>query len=228
MISNRSLVLPYAAPFLGYVAIASLLGDHISTEVNYLFRMIVVIGALVWAWKWYVPMRGPKSVLISVVTGIVAGLVGTVVWVVLLRLFVDAADGESWSGPAFVLRLIAAGLFVPVFEEILMRGFVFRLAYQWGEARRLGEDQPLQLVLDEQTINTVPPGAWSWIAVCISTLVFASGHNLYEWPASIGFGLLMSLLWIVRKDLVVCIVAHSVTNITLALYVMKTGSWHLW
>jgi membrane protease YdiL (CAAX protease family) len=228
MISNRRLVLPYAAPFLGYVAIASVLGDHTSAEVNYILRMIVVVGALFWAWKWYVPMSGPKSPLISVVTGIVGGIVGTVIWVVLLNPFVVPGDGDSWSGTSVALRLISAGLLVPVFEEILMRGFVFRLAYQWGEARMLREEQPLQTVLDEKTINTVPPGAWSWIAVGVSTLVFASGHNVHEWPASIGFGLLMSLLWIVRKDLLVCIVAHSVTNISLALYVVQTHSWHLW
>ena len=109
-----------------------------------------------------------------------------------------------------------------------MRGFVFRLAFQWGEAKRQKEDMPLQVALDEKTINDVPPGAWSWTAVVISTIVFASGHHFYEWPAAIVFSLLMTYLWILRKDLIVCIVAHSVTNILLAVYVFKTNSWYLW
>lgn len=98
------------------------------------------------------------------------------------------------------------------------------LAFQWGEARRQKKDMPLQFSLDEKNINDVPPGAWSWSAVIISTLVFASVYHFYESPASIIFGLLMSLLWILRKDLIVCIVAHSVTNILLAVYVLKTNS----
>jgi len=228
MISNRSLILPYAAPFLAYVFIASALGDHTSTEVNYILRMVAGVGALVWAWKWYVPIQGPESPFISILTGMIAGLIGMALWVVLLIPFADSTDNAAWSGTAFALRLLSAGLLVPVFEELLMRGFVFRFALQWWEARKLEEDEPLQAALDEKTINDVLPGAWSWAAVVVSTLVFASGHNVYEWPASIGYGLLMSLLWIVRKDLIVCIVAHSVTNISLAFYVLKTGSWHLW
>jgi len=174
------------------------------------------------------PIKGPGSPLVSVLVGIVAGLFGLVLWVVLLTPFVGDIDNTAWSGSAIALRLFAAGLLVPVFEEILMRGFVFRLAFQWGEARRLQEDEPLISSLDEKNIDDVAPGAWSWTAVVVSTLVFTSGHNVYEWPASIVFGLLMSLLWIVRKDLLVCIVAHATTNISLACYVMITGRWNLW
>jgi hypothetical protein len=38
----------------------------------------------------------------------------------------------------------------------------------------------------------------------------------------------MAALWIVRKDLLSCIVAHAVTNLGLGLYVRATGSWALW
>lgn len=220
--------MPYAAPFLVYVFVASVFGDKISDEANYIIRIIACLSVLIWAWKWYMPITGPRSPLVSVLTGIVAGLLGLVLWVVLLIPFVGDIDNTAWSGSAFALRLLAAGLLVPVFEELLMRGFVFRLAYQWGEARRLQEDEPLVSSLDEKNIDDVAPGAWSWAAVVISTLVFTSGHNVYEWPASIVYGLLMSLLWIVRKDLLVCIIAHATTNISLAFYVMITGRWNLW
>ena len=75
---------------------------------------------------------------------------------------------------------------------------------------------------------SVGPGAWSWPAVAISTAAFTSGHHLHEWPAAMAFGSLMAWLWILRKDLIACIVAHSVTNIALAFYVLKTGNWHFW
>ena len=228
MITNRRLILPYAAPYLAYVFIASALGDFMSIEVNYIVRLIIVIGVLSWAWKWYCPMKGPGSLLKSVFVGIAAGVVGLLLWILFLIPFVDSSESDAWSIASFILRLLSAGLLVPVFEEILMRGFAFRLAFQWGEAKRQGKDMPLQVALDEKTINDVPPGAWSWTAVVISTIVFASGHHFYEWPAAIVFSLLMTFLWVLRKDLIACIVAHSVTNILLAVYVFKTNSWYLW
>ncbi len=229
MITNRRLILPYAAPYLTYVFIASALGGGlISIEANYILRLIIGVGVMAWAWKWYCPLKGPGSLLRSVLTGIVAGVIGLILWILLLTPFADPVNSEPWTTSEFILRLLSAGLLVPVFEEILMRGFVFRLAFQWGEARRQKVDTPLQVSLDEKSINDVPPGAWSWSAVIISTIVFASGHHFYEWPASIAFSLLMTLLWVLRKDLIVCIVAHSVTNILLAVYVLKTNSWYLW
>lgn len=105
---------------------------------------------------------------------------------------------------------------------------ILRFALQWDNARKNKEKEPLQIALDERSVNNVEPGAWSWGAVAISTIAFTSGHHMQEWPASIAFGLLMSWLWISRKDLISCIVAHSVTNISLAFYVFYTGSWHLW
>ncbi len=228
MISNRKLLLPYAAPYLAYVFIASALADYTSIEVNYVLRIIAVVGLLAWAWKWYIPMTGPGSPATSVLTGVLAGLLGTVIWILLLLPMVDESEMSPWSSTAFTLRLLSATLLVPVFEELIMRGFIFRLADQWGEARRNKVDQPLATVLDERSINKTPPGAWSWAAVIISTLVFTSGHHISEWPASIAYGLLMCALLIVRKDLLCCIVAHAVTNLGLALYVLKTGNWHLW
>ncbi len=227
-VSNRSLVLPYVAPLLAYVFIASTLKEYIPIEVNYLLRMIVVAGLLLWAWKWYIPIRGPKSPSMSIVIGVIAGLIGLFLWISLLTPFLNYDTNEPWSGTAFTLRLLSAGLFVPIFEELVMRGFVFRLAYQWGEARRNKESEPLQATLDDKCIDDVSPGSWSWIAIVCSTLVFASGHHVYEWLAAIAFGLLMSALWIIRKDLLSCIVAHGVTNVLLAIYVFQTDSWYLW
>lgn len=225
---NRQLILPYAIPYLAYVAIASLVGDLVSTEVNYALRFVVVVLLLAWSRRWYCGLRGPESPGISVVVGLAAGLVGAVLWIGLLTPFVHQQQIQPWSNGSFVLRLAAAGLLVPVFEELLMRGFIFRLALQWDQARRQGDRQALQTALDERAVNDVGPGEWSWLAIAISTAAFTSGHHLQEWPAAIAFGLLMSLLWVYRKDLLSCIVAHAVTNITLAGYVMLTGSWHLW
>jgi len=227
-IANRELFLPYLAPYFAYVLIASFLADRIPIEVNYALRLVVTTALLVWAWRWYVPLRGPKNQYTSIIAGIVFGLAGCLVWVVLLMPFVDPAEGESWSDTGFYLRIVAATLIVPIFEELFMRGYIFRVALQWDQARRQKIKRPFERALDKSCLNSVQPGSWSAWAIGISTVAFALGHNAKEWPAALAYGLIMVGLWIVRKDLLSCIVAHGTTNFALALYVKLTGQWGLW
>lgn len=228
MPTNRQLILPYAVPYLAYVAIASFFGGLLSIEVNYALRFVVVVVLLAWSRRWYCSLNGPGTAGVSIAIGLAAGLVGAVLWISLLVPFVEHREIYPWSNGSFLLRLASSGLLVPVFEELMMRGFIFRLALQWDQARKKGDKDPLQTALDDRSINEVKAGDWSWLAIAISTAAFTSGHHIEEWPASIAFGLLMSLLWVFRKDLLSCIVAHAVTNVALACYVLMTGNWHLW
>lgn len=228
MLTNRQLTVPYIAPYFAYVAIASVPADIVSREINYGLRLVVVGALLFWARRWYCPLTRPGAIPGSVLWGIGAGVVGTGLWVVLLAPFVSAGAAPAWSGLPFALRFVAAGVLVPVFEEMMMRGYVFRLALQWDQERRKGADSALHAALDDRSLLEVRPGEWSWAAVALSSLVFTAGHNITEWPAAIAYGLLMCLLWIRRKDLLTCIVAHATTNVTLAVFVQATGHWQYW
>lgn len=225
---NRKLIIPYVMPYFAYVLIASLFEKNIPIEYSYASRLIIVPLIMIWAWKFYFPIIGPKPVYSSVITGIGAGFFCFAIWIFLIYPFVDKSSNMSWSNTAFILRTISAGFIVPVFEEIFIRGYILRLAFQWDIERKKETKQPLQVVLDEKSVNDVKPGSWSWVALFISTLAFASGHHHYEWLASIAFSIIISCLWIIRKDLISCIVAHSVTNIALAFYVFTTGKWYFW
>ena len=228
VLTNRQLLLPYAAPYLAYVGIASLLSGQLTAEYIYLLRLAVVPLLLLWAWRWYSPLQGPHSAIVSVLIGAAVGLIGLIIWITFLAPFVSPKEAPPWSFNAFLLRLLSAGFLVPIFEELMMRGFVFRLALQWGRARGNKEGHPLHVALDERSINEVAPGSWSWMAIAISTLAFTAGHTIPEWPAAVVYGLLMASLWIYRKDLISCITAHAVTNIALAVYVFSTENWHYW
>jgi len=57
------------------------------TEINYVLRLIVVQVLLVWAWRWYVPVKGSKSLAGSFVYGVGFGLAGLVLWCVLYAPF---------------------------------------------------------------------------------------------------------------------------------------------
>ena len=226
-LKNRDLLLPYVLPYALYVLVASVPTDILPREANYAVRLVLVGAALAWGWKRYSPLRGPGRVSISIGVGILAGLIGTVVWIALIQPF-DPPAGVEWELLPFVLRVVAAVALVPLFEELLLRGFVLRLVVQWGEAKRAGEEQPFGVALDERSVNDVAPGAWTLLALVISTVLFALGHAEHEWVAAIAYGLLMAGLWILRRDLLTCVVAHAATNGALAAYVMSRGAWELW
>ena len=222
-------MLPYFAPYFAYVGIASLLGDKISIELNYLLRIVTVVLLLFWAWKWVVPLSVPGKRTGSVVWGGIAGVVGCVLWCLLLWPFIDpAGDGNGWSLLGFGLRLFSATILVAIFEEIAIRGYAFRLALQWDQARKARKSEPLLTALDEKSLFDVKNGEWTVSAVLISSVAFTLGHNPAEWVAAFSYSLLMSWLWILRGDLLTCIVAHGTTNLVLAIFVFSTGLWGFW
>jgi membrane protease YdiL (CAAX protease family) len=227
-ICNRDLLLPYCLPYLAYVGIASM-GSRLSHEANYLLKIGIVPLLLVWAWKWYPPLTGPKNRWASMLWGTLFGVVGLLIWCLLMVPFIDITGGKPWNTTAFFLRLFSATLIVPVFEEMLMRGYILKAAFQWDMNRKeMGIRDALDKTLEQDSIDQVAPGAWSMAAVVISTLAFTVGHLMVEWPAAIAYGVLMSFLWAFRKDLVSCMVAHGVTNLGLAAYVYSTGHWGFW
>jgi membrane protease YdiL (CAAX protease family) len=225
--TNRSLLVPFLIPYAIYTGIASLPESWLSPEQSYLARLLGAGIAVAWAWRRYPRLAGPRSPAASVGVGALVGVVGTVAWVMLVRPFASAELSPP-SAQTCVLRLLAATLLVPLFEEVLMRGYVLRIGVQWDRARLEGARDPFGVAFDERSIHDVEPGAWTLAAVAGSTLLFTLGHSVAEWPAAVVYGLGMAALWIWRRDLLSCIVAHAVTNFTLGLYVITTGSWEVW
>jgi len=219
---NRRHALPYLLPYVLYVAVASLPLDR---TTGYVARLVLAGGALVFLVRRTRGWTGPRRASVSALVGLVAGLGGIAVWILLLRPF--ASGGEPWTAMSFALRAAAATLVVPVAEELAMRGYVLRFGVQWGRFRAQGHEDAFGAALDAD-LHDVEPGAWSWFAVLLSTALFAAGHAFVEWPAAIVYGLLMAALWIRRRDLLSCVVAHAASNAALAWWVHARGAWELW
>ncbi len=224
--SNYQLLVPYVLPYAAYVSIASLF-DFLEPGINYIFRIVAVTSLLLWAWRWYVPLRGPGNLLTSVFVGMIFGIVGIVLWIALLNPFVEP-ERSPWDEFSFFARIAAATLLVPVFEELLMRCFVFRVAHQWFVEKKNNTENAFEKVVHEKTLNDFKPGEWSAFAIFFSTAVFMMGHSLVEWPAAFVYGVLIGILWIIRKDLISCIVAHATSNMALGAYVYASGRWEYW
>ena len=173
---------------------------------------------------------GAKSIkpIGSILYGIVFGIAGLVIWCVCMVPFLDYSS-DPWTRTEFFFKLFTASLIVPVFEELFIRGYILRFAFQWNVNRQNNKiDSPLNETLDHSSINDVKPGAWSLMAIGISTIAFTAGHMPVQWLAAVAYSILISILWIIRKDLLSCMVAHGITNFTLALYVYFTGQWGFW
>lgn len=225
--SNWAVLFAYVAPYFAYVLVLSIPDSVLPKAARYGLAIAASAAALAWGWRWYLPLRGPGSPAASVAAGIVAGVLGTALWVWIKAPFYEAG-GDAWAPAAFWGRFAASSTVVPVFEELLFRGLILLGAVQWDEARRAGAKDPLGDALHERSVLDVAPGAWTPAALAVSTIAFAAGHAPGEWPAAAAYGLLMAGLWIVRRDLLGCVVAHAVTNASLAWWVRETGQWSLW
>jgi len=209
------------------VALGALFDGRTQPLALYGGRALLVGAALVWGVRAWRPLRGPKGIAGSLALGAAVGLLGTALWIALVSPFVPA-DASPWSESAWLARALISTVIPPLIEEPLMRGWLIGLVLLWERARNAGAADPLAEALDRGSLDEVPPGAWSFLAVGISSAVFAIGHAPAEWLAASVYGLVMCGLWIVRGDLVSCVCAHAVTNFALAAYVRETGSWALW
>ena len=115
---------------------------------------------------------------------------------------------SSARAVAFVgVRLVGLSLLVPVVEEIFWRGFLYR----W---------------IQDPDWESVPLGQWHAKAFWLVTLLFTLAHP--EWFAAAVYGVLINALWVGKRDLWTCVVAHATSNLVLGLYILATGSWWLW
>ena len=208
---NRELLLPYLLPYLLYVGVAQL-DEVLGREWGYLARIALCGAALAWARPRLGPLRGPRSAWASAVIGLAVGLSATALWVALLAPFVEPGAG-AWSEREFGVRLLAAGALAPLAEELLMRGYLLRLLVTWERERRVAIPGAFNRAFHSRSIYALEPGAWTPLAVLGATTVFAAGHAPAEWLAASAYGLVMATLWIVRKDLLSCVVAHAATNL---------------
>jgi membrane protease YdiL (CAAX protease family) len=217
----------YIAPYAAYVLVLAAPDTLVSRPVAYALACAASAVTLRLGRSFHLPaFRAPRPVA-SVLVGITAGLAGTLLWVALKRPFYPAG-GTPWATEAFWARFVASSTVVPVFEELLFRGFLLLAVMQWAAARAARMPDPLDVALNESSVRDLPAGSWSLLGALISTVAFAAGHAPGEWIAACAYGLLMVALWVARQDLLTPIVAHATTNAMLALWVRASGQWSLW
>lgn len=105
------------------------------------------------------------------------------------------------------IRLFGAVIVVPVMEELFWRSFVLRY-------------------LIDNDFSKVEIGTFTWPSFIICSILFGLEHHYVF--AGIMAGAAYNLLLYRTKSIMLCVVAHAVTNLLLGIYVLSTGSWHFW
>lgn len=104
-------------------------------------------------------------------------------------------------------RVAGAVLVVPLMEELFWRSFLARY-------------------LVDPDFESVPIGRFTWSSFLITTVLFGLEHHLFV--AGMIAGAIYNLVLYKTRSLAHCVLAHAVTNLALACYVLQTGSWHYW
>jgi CAAX prenyl protease-like protein len=186
----------------------------------YVLRTIVA-AVLLWAlrrhytkirWNWWW-------------LGVIVGVVGIFQWVGMqlwlerqfawFRPSPDVFDptkvyqtaGAFW---AFVgMRMVGAVLVVPIMEELFWRDYLWRF------------------IIAPNNFKLARVGEWDWKAFLFVAGAFSTVHG-HWFLTAIVWGLMVGWLLVYTRSLGACIIAHAVTNLLLALYVLRYHAWGFW
>ena len=181
-----SLLAAYLAPYFVYVALGAVAELPRDALWVYAARAVAVTGALAWFWRSYRPLRGARPVAGSVALGAVAGLAGTALWVGLAR---AVSRREARHGLARRRR----GRRAPRSRRRCRRSSRSSCSAATrcrscscgsGRARRRAPHRSATRSIARGSAD-VAPGAWSLLAVALSSALFAAGHHPAEWLAAL-------------------------------------------
>jgi uncharacterized protein len=214
----RHPAIPYVLPFAIFLA---MLGIRGLLPWEYPIRVVVVTAVLL-AVSRPVNRLKPERAVQSVGLGIAVFAVWVapdLLWPAYRGhwLFQNPLTGSARSSLTDAIlkdalflsfRILGTAILVPIIEELFWRAWLMRY-------------------LVSPDFRNVRLGAYTAMSFWLTTLLFASEHGPY-WEVGLLAGIAYGW-WMVRtRSLADCILAHAVTNLALATYVVALGGWEYW
>jgi len=211
--------LPYVLPFALFLLLTEPARFFPDTAPFLYIAKTIIVATLLWFWRHkYAADLSPGLSPIECLTALFCGLLVLVIWIApegYLPQFGQNSGfdpyGFGWPKAAVIgliaMRLIGAAVVVPVMEELFWRSFFMRY-------------------LINPNFRSVPVGAFTWFSFMGVAIMFGLEHHRVV--VGIIAGLLYGLLLVHQKKLNGVILAHSVTNLGLGIYVLLTGNWMFW
>jgi hypothetical protein len=160
---------------------------------------------------------------------IVVGVVGIFVWVGLWWLdkqyfhlgnwlatgareafnpYEELKSDPRWMKQFLAIRFAGLVLVVPIVEEFFLRGWLMRY-------------------IDDPAWDEIPLGLATRLSI-IGVAIYGAISHPAEPLAAVAWFSMVTWLYLKTKSIWDCVVAHTVTNLLLGLFVIWTGSWDLW
>jgi CAAX prenyl protease-like protein len=220
MIRALPRIIPFAI-FIAFIALAGVL-DNVALALGmdprwwYAVRVAIVAALLAWFWRQYGELHGIAGV--GVTHWALAVATGAAIFVLWINL--DVGPLTLGKAPGFdprndgvidwglaLTRLAGATLVVPLMEELFWRSLVMRWVHR-------------------PAFLSVAPADVGWKALALSSVPFALEHHL--WFAGLLAGVAYGWLYIRAGNLWVPVVAHTITNGLLGIWVLHMGRWEFW
>ena len=108
------------------------------------------------------------------------------------------------------MRFLRLVIVVPLMEEIFWRGFLLRD------------------FIDNEDFTKVPFGTYTRNSCLFVAIAFALAHWGPDFIPALITGALYNWVAYRTRSLASCVVAHSITNLLLGVYIMETKQWGFW
>ncbi len=210
-LNDSGLAIAILVPFAVFIGL-TLFGRIFSSGFDYFYPVKISLTtlALAYCWKTY-NLKLPDNYQNILFTGVAAAIV----WVLLVNIKPDI-DAEIFDSIKqmstlsatiwIVLRALSFWIIVPIFEELLFRGYLL--------SRIAG-----------QNIDSNKKVQFSWAALLVTAILFGLIHD--AWLAGFATGLMFAWLRFKSTSITSCIFAHGLTNFLVSLWALNTGQWSL-
>jgi len=214
--------MPFIAPFAVFIVLLGLKGViPLGINWQYPIQVLFVSAVLLVTSRGLIKER-PQNVVGSVFVGLAVFVVWVgpdLIWPSYRHhwLFENSVTGVARSSlpiayrsnlTFLIFRLVGTAVLVPIIEEVFWRGWLMRY-------------------LINIDFFKVPLGTYSRNAYWLTAIMFAVEHGPF-WDVGLMAGLMYNSWMIRTRKLSDCIIAHSITNLALACFVLFSDHWEYW
>ena len=210
---------PYVSPFVLFLLLTEL--SRVLPEFIHIIYIIktIIIGVLLWLFRHkYSDDFCVKLSIYKCLSAVFIGILVLFIWIAPEEYLFQAGKSSGFDPYSFgwsssyvivliIVRMAGAAIVVPIMEELFWRSFILRY-------------------LINPDFKTIPVGTFTWFSFTGTAILFGLEHNRII--VGIIAGIIYNLIIIRQKKLMGCIIAHSVTNLGLGIYVLITEKWMFW
>jgi membrane protease YdiL (CAAX protease family) len=249
--------LPYLVYVLLLTGVAAAAGWQLWTYPVFYLVQCLIVAWLLWRYRGLTPELTIAFHWLAVPVGVLVAVLWLGLGKAMIHLWPDqfaATEPHNFEKMSpqvrwvsLSLRVLGMSILVPLFEELFVRSLLLRTFHNAKKTAagviQMACDLPgigdtlmhtklaawaeqYDNVFVEQFHQT-PLGRLSVFGVTASTILFALGHGMRDWPGAIVCGVLYCLLLAAtrHKGLGPVVWAHGITNLLLFLYSVQTQDW---